>query len=82
MATILNDESRTFSEFLLIPRLTEKKHVPSAVSLKAPISRQKNGLTLNIPFVSAAMQSVSGPDMAIALARRGWTFFHLLLSAY
>jgi len=75
MATILPDESRTFSEFLLIPRLTERKHIPSAVSLKTPISRRPDGLKLNIPFVSAAMQAVSGPDLAIALARRGGLAF-------
>ncbi len=75
MATILPDESRTFSEYLLIPRLTERKHLPSAVSLKAPISRKPGGLTLNIPFVSAAMQAVSGPEMAVALARHGGLAF-------
>lgn len=75
MATILPDESRTFSEYLLIPRLTGRNHLPSAVSLQAPISRRPDGLKLNIPFVSAAMQAVSGPDMAISLARRGGLAF-------
>lgn len=75
MAKILPDVSRTFSEFLLFPRLTEKEHVPSAVSLKTPISKKPDGLKLNIPFVSAAMQAVSGPDMAIALARQGGLAF-------
>jgi len=75
MATILPDESRTFSEYLLIPRLTGREHLPTAVSLKAPISRKPDGLKLNIPFVSAAMQAVSGPEMAIALARRGGLAF-------
>lgn len=79
MAKILTDISRTFSEYLLIPRLTEKKHVASRVSLATPIARFKRGeeprLSLNIPFVSASMQSVSGPQMAIALARRGGLAF-------
>jgi IMP dehydrogenase len=75
MATILPDVSRTFSEYLLIPRLSERQHVPSGVSLGAAMSRKPDGIRLNIPFVSAAMQSVSGPDMAIALARQGGLAF-------
>ena len=71
MATILPDVSRTFSEYLLIPRLTEQHHLPSAVSLQTPISRNPDGLKLNTPFVSASMQAVSGSAMAIALARQG-----------
>ena len=79
MATIIDDISRTFHEYLLIPRLTTGKHVPSAVSLKAPIARyyKKDGprAQLNIPVVSAAMQAVSGADLAIALARKGGCAF-------
>ena len=30
---------------------------------------------LNVPFVSAAMQAVSGPDLAVALARKGGAAF-------
>lgn len=79
MATILPDISRTFSEYLLIPRLTESVHIPSNVILKTPVCKYKKGedprFSLNIPFVSASMQSVSGSDMAIALARRGGLAF-------
>ncbi len=79
MAKILSDISRTFSEYLLIPRLTEKQHIASNVSLKTPITRFKKDetprLSLNIPFVSASMQAVSGAKMAIALARRGGLAF-------
>jgi IMP dehydrogenase len=79
MAKILSDISRTFSEYLLIPRLTEKQHVTSNVSLQTPIARFKKGetprLSLNIPFVSASMQAVSGTKMAIELARRGGLAF-------
>lgn len=75
MAKILDDLSRTFSEYLLIPRLTRKEHVPRNVSLAAPLARHRKGetsrLNLNIPVVSASMQAVSGPDMGIALARQG-----------
>lgn len=79
MATILPDLSRTFSEYLLIPRLTEKKHVPANVSLVTPISRFKKGetpaLSLNTPFVTSSMQAVSGTRMAISLARKGGLAF-------
>lgn len=79
MAKILPDISRTFSEYLLIPRLTEKLHIASNVSLQTPIAKFKKGetprLSLNIPFVSASMQAVSGIRMSIALARRGGLAF-------
>lgn len=79
MARILNDISRTFSEFLLIPQLTTESHTPSNVSLQAPISRftrdTQGSVRLNIPFVSASMQAVSGPDLAISLARSGGLSF-------
>ena len=79
MAIYLNDVSRTFGEFLLIPGLTTKECVPSNVSLKTPLVKHKAGelsaITLNIPFVSAIMQSVSGPELAIELARNGGLSF-------
>lgn len=75
MAKILPDVSRTFSEYLLVPRLTERNHIPSEVNLQAPLSRDPNGLKLNIPFVSASMQAVSGTKMAISLARLGGMAF-------
>jgi IMP dehydrogenase len=79
MARILDEVSRTFSEYLLVPRLTGKKHLIKNVSVAAPVARFKKGretpFSLNIPFVSASMQSVSGPDMAIALSRLGGLSF-------
>lgn len=76
---ISNEISRTFGEYLLIPRLTTKTCVPSAVSLKTPCVRFKKGetpaLSLNIPFVSAIMQAVSDDGLAIALARNGGLSF-------
>ena len=75
MAKILDDISRTFHEYLLLPGLTTKKHVPSNVSLDVPLQkfdRKKGpGLQLHVPFVSAAMQAVTGTDLSIALARKG-----------
>lgn len=79
MAVALDDISRTFNEFLLLPGLTTKQHVPSNVSLWTPLQRSKgydrNVAHLNIPIVSASMQSVSGPDLSIALARKGGAAF-------
>lgn len=79
MAVYLNDVSRTFGEYLLIPGLTTKQCVPSNVSLKTPLVKfhtgEKSSIELNIPFVSAIMQSVSGPRLAIELARNGGLSF-------
>lgn len=79
MAKVLDDISRTFHEFLLVPGLTKKEHIPKNVSLKAPIQRytKKSGpkISLNTPFVSAAMQSVTGPELSIALSRKGGAGF-------
>lgn len=79
MSKILEDVSRTFSEFLLIPNLTTKDCTPDNVSLTTPLTKYKKDeepkLSLNIPMVSAIMQSVSGEDMAIALARQGGISF-------
>lgn len=79
MATILDDISRTFSEYLLIPRLTRKGQRADQVDLSAPVGAvEQNNLTrfrINIPIVSACMQSVSGSKLAIALARQGGLSF-------
>lgn len=79
MAHFSKDTSRTFSEYLLIPGLTRKNCVPSEVSLRSPLVKFKKGespaIELNIPLVSAIMQSVSDDNMAIALARIGGLSF-------
>lgn len=79
MAHYYEEVSRTFNEYLLIPGLTTPQCVPNKVSLSTPIVKYKKGqepdLSLNIPFVSAIMQSVSDDQMAIALARNGGLSF-------
>jgi IMP dehydrogenase len=79
MAKYSNEVSRTFSEYLLIPGLTDKNCTPANVSLKTPLVAFNKGeqpaLELNIPFVSAIMQSVSDHNMAIALSRNGGLSF-------
>jgi IMP dehydrogenase len=79
MANLSLDVSRTFSEYLLIPGLTTKACTISNVNLKTPLVSYAKGasssIQLNIPFVSAIMQSVSDDNMAIALARNGGLSF-------
>ncbi|MCW3807509.1 IMP dehydrogenase [Plebeiibacterium marinum] len=79
MAKIINEVSRTFNEYLIIPGLTTKEHTPDKVDLKTPLVRYKKGeepkISLNTPFVSAIMQSVSDSGLAIALAKEGGLSF-------
>lgn len=79
MAQYFNDVSRTFNEYLLIPGLTTKACNPANVSLKVPLVKYRKGeksdIELNIPTVSAIMQSVSDHNLAIALARNGGLSF-------
>ena len=79
MARYFNHVSRTFNEYLLIPGLSTKECYPQNVSLKTPLIKYQKGTTpeleLNIPFVSAIMQSVSDHKMAIALAKNGGLSF-------
>lgn len=79
MANIINEISRTFNEFLIIPGLTTKLNTPDSVNLQTPLVRYKKGdapkISLNIPFVSAIMQSVSDSKLAIALAKEGGLSF-------
>ena len=79
MATYYNEPSRTFSEYLLIPGYSDANCIPSNVSLKTPLVKFKKGeepaISMNIPLVSAIMQSVSNDTMAIALAKEGGISF-------
>ena len=79
MATYINEPSHTFNEYLLIPGYSSSEHIPSNVSLKTPLVKFKKGekpaIEMNIPMVSAIMQSVSGADLALALARCGGVSF-------
>ena len=80
MATYFNEPSHTFSEYLLVPGYTDERCIPANVSLKTPLVKYRKGeeecpLSLNIPMVSAIMQSVSDDKMAIALAKEGGVSF-------
>ena len=80
MAYFYEEPSRTFGEYLLVPGYSSAENVPTAVSLKTPLVKYRKGeekcpLEMNIPMVSAIMQSVSGEKLAIALARQGGVSF-------
>ena len=79
MAHYCTEPSRTFSEYLLIPGYTGPDCIPNNVDLKTPLCKYKKGeeapITLNIPLVSAIMQSVSNDTLAIALAKEGGMSF-------
>ena len=79
MAIFINEPAHTFNEYLLIPGYSSAECIPANVSLKTPLVRYRRGeesaITMNIPMVSAIMQSVSGDKMAIALATEGGVSF-------
>ena len=79
MARIINEPAHTFNEYLLIPGYSSSECIPENVSLKTPLVRFRRGeepaITMNIPMVSAIMQSVSGDRLAVALATEGGISF-------
>ncbi|MBR3971859.1 MAG: IMP dehydrogenase [Ruminococcus sp.] len=79
MAFYYSEPSRTFSEYLLVPGYTSEECIPANVNLSTPLTKFKKGeepaIKLNIPMVSAIMQSVSNDTMAIALAKEGGVSF-------
>jgi len=66
----MNDQSikqgLTFNDLLLVPR--ESTVLPKDVDVKTELSRN---ISLNVPIVSAAMDTVTESEAAIALARQG-----------
>ena len=79
MAYYYDEPSRTFSEYLLVPGYSDENCIPTKVSLKTPLVKFKKGeepaISMNIPLISAIMQSVSNDTMAIALAKEGGVSF-------
>ena len=60
------DQALTFNDVLLLPGWTSVE--PAETEVK---SRATNGIELNVPFISSPMDTVTGSEMAIALARQG-----------
>ncbi len=79
MAYYYEEPSRTFGEYLLVPGYSSSECIPTAVDLSTPLVRFRKGeepsIRLNIPMVSAIMQSVSNDTLAIALAKEGGVSF-------
>ncbi|MBQ5435185.1 MAG: IMP dehydrogenase, partial [Bacteroidales bacterium] len=80
MAKIINEPSHTFNEYLLIPGYTPISCRSEKVTLNTPLVKFRKGeeecpLRMNIPMVSAIMQSVSGEKLAVALAKEGGVSF-------
>jgi len=79
MAHYLPDVSHTFSEYLLVPGYTDETCIVDNVDLTTKITKyskeKPDALTINIPMVSAVMQSVSDDNLAVALAKEGGLSF-------
>src|SRR5438034_9948955 len=66
MGTFRPASALTFDDILLVPRLSSVH--PRSVDVRSRFTR---GIALNIPLVSAAMDTVTESEMAIAMARVG-----------
>ena len=79
MAFFYEEPSRTFGEYLLVPGYTSPECIPENVRLSTPLVKFRKDetcpLSINIPLVSAIMQSVSNDTMAVALAKEGGISF-------
>ena len=65
MGTIIG-EGITFDDVLLVPQYSEV--TPNLIDLKTHLTKK---IVLNIPMMSAAMDTVTESKMAIAMARQG-----------
>lgn len=62
----ITEEALTFDDVLLVPAFSQV--LPREVSLKSRLTRD---ITLNIPLMSAAMDTVTESKLAIAIAQEG-----------
>ncbi len=68
MPTILKDISRSFSEYVILPGKIRRNTRIDDVNLNSKLT---SSIDIPLPFLSAAMESVSGDRLAIALALHG-----------
>ena len=72
MAKVLPNPSHSLKEFRILPGYTPADGNAPNVELKTRLCRKGDGfIYLNTPFLSAAMQAVTGVEMAISLAQLG-----------
>ncbi|RJQ16904.1 CBS domain-containing protein [Candidatus Woesearchaeota archaeon] len=62
---VIDKQAYAFQQFSLLPGLTPRTCTMSSISLETTLA----GVTLGVPLLSAAMTSVTGYDLALALAK-------------
>mgnify|MGYP000907178405 CR=1 FL=1 len=80
MSEILNDISRTFNEYLLLPNLTDERCIPSNVSLKTPLTKFKKGeepIKCEHPVRVSNHASCFRRKNGYCTCARRWMFFYL-----
>lgn len=67
--------SRRLQEYILLPGKIPSGFSTNDVDISTPLTKLKEGnkpkIRLNLPLLSAPMQSVTGPEMAIEMAKLG-----------
>ena len=72
MARLITDPAYSLRDFRILPGYTDNNSRIQDIALRSPLCRRgKCFIYLELPFMSAAMQAVTGADMAIALAELG-----------
>ena len=64
---VILEAGKTFSEFSLLTNFTKKSCTLQDISLESDLG----GMKLGLPFMSAAMTSVTGYEMALSLGKEG-----------
>ena len=64
---VITEAGKTFSEFSLLTNFTPKDCTLQKITLNSKL----NGMELRLPFMSAAMTSVTGYEMALSLGKEG-----------
>ena len=64
---VILEAGKTFSEFSLLTNFTKKDCTLQNINLESELG----GMKLGLPFMSAAMTSVTGYEMALSLGKEG-----------